>query len=72
MLQNDLPRVKLEIEAMKTLLHKHVCRLYQVIETDSHYFMVIEYCSGGELFDHIGMSFFIIIYKLFLMYKSFV
>ncbi|XP_033230072.1 maternal embryonic leucine zipper kinase-like isoform X2 [Belonocnema kinseyi] len=52
-LGDDLPRVKLEIEAMKTLLHKHVCRLYQVIETESHYFMVIEYCSGGELFDHI-------------------
>ncbi|XP_076239401.1 maternal embryonic leucine zipper kinase [Calliopsis andreniformis] len=49
----DLPRVKLEVEALKTLLHQHICRLYQVIETESHYFMVIEYCSGGELFDHI-------------------
>ena len=48
-----LPRVKLEVEALKTLLHQHICRLYQVIETESHYFMVIEYCSGGELFDHI-------------------
>nr|XP_012134964.1 PREDICTED: maternal embryonic leucine zipper kinase-like isoform X1 [Megachile rotundata] len=52
-LGDDLPRVKLEVEALKTLLHQHICRLYQVIETDSHYFMVIEYCSGGELFDHI-------------------
>lgn len=46
--------MKLEVEALKTLLHQHICRLYQVIETESHYFMVIEYCSGGELFDHIG------------------
>lgn len=53
-LQDDLPRVKLEVEALKTLLHQHICRLYQVIETESHYFMVMEYCSGGELFDHIG------------------
>ncbi|XP_066594464.1 maternal embryonic leucine zipper kinase-like isoform X2 [Prorops nasuta] len=52
-LGDDLPRVKLEVEALKTILHQHICRLYQVIETDSHYFMVIEYCSGGELFDHI-------------------
>ena len=52
-LGDDLPRVKLEVEALKTLLHQHICRLYQVIETESHYFMVIEYCSGGELFDHI-------------------
>ncbi|XP_032677745.1 maternal embryonic leucine zipper kinase-like [Odontomachus brunneus] len=52
-LGEDLPRVKLEVEALKTLLHQHICRLYQVIETESNYFMVIEYCSGGELFDHI-------------------
>lgn len=24
-----------------------------MIETDTHFFIVIEYCSGGELFDHI-------------------
>ncbi|XP_024942056.1 maternal embryonic leucine zipper kinase [Cephus cinctus] len=52
-LGEDLPRVKLEVEALKTLSHQHICRLYEVIETETHYFMVIEYCSGGELFDHI-------------------
>ncbi|KAK2577425.1 hypothetical protein KPH14_003532 [Odynerus spinipes] len=52
-LGDDLPRVKLEVEALKTLLHQHICKLYQVLETETHYFMVIEYCSGGELFDHI-------------------
>ncbi|XP_063994655.1 maternal embryonic leucine zipper kinase-like [Diachasmimorpha longicaudata] len=52
-LGDDLPRVKLEVDAMKTLVHQHICRLYQTIETDSHYFMIMEYCSGGELFDHI-------------------
>ncbi|KAI4498062.1 hypothetical protein M0802_006886 [Mischocyttarus mexicanus] len=52
-LGDDLPRVKLEVEALKTLLHQHICKLYQVIETDTYYFMIIEYCSGGELFDHI-------------------
>lgn len=52
-LGDDLPRVKLEIEAMKNLSHQHVCRLYQVIETSTQIFMVIEYCPGGELFDYI-------------------
>ncbi|KAK0097232.1 hypothetical protein PV326_002815 [Microctonus aethiopoides] len=52
-LGEDLPRVKLEVEALKTLLHQHICKLYQIIETETHYFMVMEYCSGGELFDHI-------------------
>lgn len=52
-LGDDLPRVKLEIEAMKSLSHQHICRLYQVIETSTQIFMVIEYCPGGELFDYI-------------------
>ncbi|KAJ8000485.1 hypothetical protein DPEC_G00180620 [Dallia pectoralis] len=52
-LGDDLPRVKVEIEAMKSLSHQHVCRLYHVIETATQIFMVLEYCPGGELFDYI-------------------
>uniref|UniRef100_A0A8C8DWM7 Maternal embryonic leucine zipper kinase n=1 Tax=Oryzias sinensis TaxID=183150 RepID=A0A8C8DWM7_9TELE len=52
-LGDDLPRVKLEIEAMKNLSHQHICRLYHVIETSLQIFMVLEYCPGGELFDYI-------------------
>uniref|UniRef100_A0A667YB84 Maternal embryonic leucine zipper kinase n=1 Tax=Myripristis murdjan TaxID=586833 RepID=A0A667YB84_9TELE len=50
---DDLPRVKVEIEAMKNLSHQHVCRLYHVIETAAKIYMVLEYCPGGELFDYI-------------------
>ncbi|XP_018909205.1 maternal embryonic leucine zipper kinase [Bemisia tabaci] len=52
-LGDDLPRIEQEIKALKQFSHHHICQLYQVIETETHYFMVIEYCSGGELFDHI-------------------
>ncbi|KAM4594092.1 maternal embryonic leucine zipper kinase [Fundulus diaphanus] len=52
-LGDDLPRVKLEIEAMRNLSHQHICRLYHVIETSMQIFMVLEYCPGGELFDYI-------------------
>ncbi|KAK2180773.1 hypothetical protein NP493_426g00015 [Ridgeia piscesae] len=52
-LGEDLPRVRTEISAMKELNHQHICKLYQVIETDEKFFMVIEYCPGGELFDYI-------------------
>jgi serine/threonine protein kinase len=27
--------------------------LYEIIETDSELYIVMEYCEGGELFDHI-------------------
>lgn len=52
-LGEDLPRIYLEIEAMKQLAHQHVCKLYQVLETETKIFMVLEYCPGGELFDYI-------------------
>nr|XP_033812667.1 maternal embryonic leucine zipper kinase isoform X2 [Geotrypetes seraphini] len=52
-LGDDLPRVKMEIEAMKNLSHHHVCHLYHVIETANKIFMILEYCPGGELFDYI-------------------
>lgn len=54
LLQDDLPRIRLEIEAMKSLSHQNVCKLFQVIETDAKIFMILEYCPDGELFDYIG------------------
>ena len=38
---------------MKVLGHQNICKLLQVVETDSKIFMVLEYCPGGELFDYI-------------------
>ncbi|CAG2224618.1 MELK [Mytilus edulis] len=48
-LGDDLPRVKTEIEAMKHLCHQHICKLYQVIETEQKVYMILEYCPEGEL-----------------------
>jgi 5'-AMP-activated protein kinase, catalytic alpha subunit len=33
--------------------HPHIIKLYEVIETPSDIFMVMEYVPGGELFDYI-------------------
>ncbi|XP_052777698.1 serine/threonine-protein kinase MARK2-like [Mya arenaria] len=52
-LGEDLPRVKTEIAAMKELCHQHICKLYQVIETTDRFYMILEYCPEGELFDYI-------------------
>ena len=52
--QVDLPRVYLEITAMKELTHQHIGKLYQVIDSEFKIFLVMEYCRGGELFDYIG------------------
>lgn len=53
LLGDDLHRVTLELQALRSFSHDNICQLYQVIETDTHFFLVMEYCSGGELFDHI-------------------
>ena len=44
--QEDLPRVKTEIAAMQELSHQHICKLYQVIETEEKFYMVLEVSHG--------------------------
>lgn len=41
-LGKDLPRVRTEIEAMKVLNHNHICRLYQLYETDESFYIILE------------------------------
>lgn len=53
-LQRDLRRVLSEVEALKSLTHHHISQVYEVINTDDTIFIIMEYCSGGELFDYIG------------------
>jgi len=50
----DLHRAYREIEAMKKLgTHHHIAQLYQVTETETDIYLVLEHISGGELFDYI-------------------
>lgn len=49
-------KVEREIEVLRTLKHPHIVRLYDVIETDKYIGIILEYASGGELFDHILAS----------------
>ncbi|XP_054156982.1 maternal embryonic leucine zipper kinase-like [Oppia nitens] len=52
-LGSDLPRVKTETLALKQLDHKNIAKLLQIIETNKYYYLILEYCSGGELFDYL-------------------
>ena len=45
-LGEDLPRIRLEIAAMKVLCHQNICKLLQVLETDTKIYMVsVLHCS---------------------------
>jgi len=46
-------KIKREIENLKKFRHPHIIKLYQVISTPTDIFMIMEYVSGGELFDYI-------------------
>ncbi|KAJ1624168.1 SNF1-related protein kinase [Pavlovales sp. CCMP2436] len=46
-------KVRREIKILKLFYHPHIIRLYEVIYTPGDIYMVMEYVSGGELFDFI-------------------
>mmetsp|Transcript_20936 Transcript_20936/g.41889 ORF Transcript_20936/g.41889 Transcript_20936/m.41889 type:complete len:667 (+) Transcript_20936:611-2611(+) len=46
-------KVQREINIQNLCTHPHIIRLYEVIDTPTDIFLVIEYVSGGELFDYI-------------------
>ncbi|XP_044251523.1 serine/threonine-protein kinase MARK2 [Drosophila takahashii] len=42
-----------EVKIMKLLNHPNIVRLFQVIESERTLYLVMEYASRGELFDHL-------------------
>lgn len=50
---NREAKVHREINALKILTHPNIVRLEEVIQNDRYIGIVLEYASGGELFDHI-------------------
>eukprot|EP00811_Abedinium_folium_P008914 NODE_1823_length_2366_cov_3.625279.p1 GENE.NODE_1823_length_2366_cov_3.625279~~NODE_1823_length_2366_cov_3.625279.p1 ORF type:complete len:630 (+),score=187.45 NODE_1823_length_2366_cov_3.625279:222-2111(+) len=50
---HDIERVAREIHILKLLRNPHVIQLYEIIETPRQLYLIMEYASGGELFDYI-------------------
>jgi len=46
-------KTRREINILQRCTHPHIIRLYEVIDTPTDIFVVMEYVSGGELFDYI-------------------
>ncbi|XP_049838712.1 serine/threonine-protein kinase SIK3 isoform X1 [Schistocerca gregaria] len=51
--EENLKKIFREIQIMRKLRHPHIIRLYQVMETEKMIYLVTEYASGGEIFDHL-------------------
>ena len=50
---SDVERVSREIHILKVIRHPHIIQLYEIIETPKKLYLIMEYASGGELFDYI-------------------
>lgn len=48
-----LPKIHREIAILRELSHPNIVRLFEMVETDRHIGIILEYASGGELFDYI-------------------
>ena len=50
---SDVERVAREIHILKLIRHPNIIQLYEIIETPKQLYLIMEYASGGELFDYI-------------------
>lgn len=52
-LYNLFVAVRREIKILRLFMHPHIIRLYEVIDTPTDIYVVMEYVKSGELFDYI-------------------
>ena len=50
---SDLELVRTEIEILKVCQHPNIIRLYNVFENADYLYIIMEYCSGGDLFTYL-------------------
>ena len=53
LLEGDMKMIKTEIEIMKIGKHPNVITLYHILENETHIYLIMEYCAGGDLYSYI-------------------
>ncbi len=50
---SDLELVRTEIEILKICQHPNIIQLYEIFENVDYFYIIMEYCSGGDLFTYL-------------------
>ena len=53
MTTQDLELVRTEIEILKICQHPNIIQLYEVFENLDYFYIIMEYCPGGDLFSYL-------------------
>lgn len=53
---DDEEFIKNEVELVKQLNHPNICKIYDVIETYTSFYIIMEYCSNGTLIDYLSKN----------------
>lgn len=53
-LKDDIEQIKEEVKILTTLDHPNIVKYYETYDDVKYMYLVMEYCSGGELFDKIA------------------
>ena len=51
--QDDLIRLDREIQMLKSLNHENIIKIYNILEDSETFYIIMEYCENGELFNRI-------------------
>jgi calcium-dependent protein kinase len=49
----DTARMYLEVEILKKLIHPNIMQIFEFYEDKKNFYIITEFCEGGELFDKI-------------------
>ena len=52
--KNDNDYIRSEINILKKLSHPNIVRIYEFYETDNYFYLINEFCQGGQLCDYIN------------------
>ena len=50
---NDIKKIRKEINILKRLKHRNIIQLYEIMESKTNLYLIMEYCEGKDLFDYI-------------------